>query len=78
MSPNLTGQCVMMGRLQPQISALQTRIQTLESSSGDVGLGDLISRVDTLEAQISVPINPVKVVQTYEDESEIVYVKQNG
>ena len=38
-------------------------------------LGDLPSRVSALESQIKVPINPIKVTQTYEDDSEIVYEK---
>ncbi len=58
------------------LSALTVRIEALElSSQAPVDLTDLTAKVSALENIVNIPINPVTVIQTYEDGTEITYEK---
>jgi len=60
----------------PGLDDLVTRIEALEFTiQAPLALSALTSRVSALESAINVPVNPIKVTQLYEDDTEIVYEK---
>ncbi len=60
----------------PGLEDLVTRIEALEFTiQAPLALSALTSRVSALESKINEPINPIKVTQLYEDDSEIIYEK---
>ncbi len=59
----------------PGLDVLVSRVSALEQSAIAPDLSDLISRVSALESTINMSINPIKVTQLYEDDTEIVYEK---
>ncbi len=59
----------------PGLDDLASKVSALEQNVITPDLSDLISRVSALESKINTSINPIKVTQLYEDDSEIVYEK---
>ncbi len=59
----------------PGLDDLASKVSALEQNAITPDLSDLISRVSALESTVNVPVNPIKVTQLYEDDTEIVYEK---